>query len=198
MARKKMSKEELENIKPSSLRGMDYAELRKTKRLGELRHDKDIVLSDIIQKLYKELWTTTGMETYLSDYHAISSVFARKLINEAKSMFYDHLRDIKSDIFLDCYNMMLVVAQKGMENEDFKLVLDTTKEIAKLHQLYNDENKKNDNVEQPLFSPPQRMKGIDKEDLYIETYYDNVDDDNDDVDDDNGDDNNDDNNNDDK
>lgn len=183
---RKLTPEELKDIIPKSMRKMDYSKM-KTRKSGELRHDKDIVLSDIIQKLYKDLWTPTGVIAYLSDYHAISETRSRQLMNEAKSMFYEHLRNTKSDIFLDCYNMMMVVAQKGMENEDYKLVLDSTKEIAKLHHLYSDDNSQQEHTEQPLFSPPQKYEGISKEDLYIDTDYENV---NEDVDNDNEDKNN--------
>lgn len=165
----KLTPEELDKLGPKCkpLRKVDYAKMKSIHK-GELRLDKDIVLTDIIQKLYKELWTPFGMINYLKDYHGITTLKSRKLINEAKSMYYSHLKEMKGDIFLDCYNMMMVVAQKAMENEDYKLVLDSTKEIAKLHHLYSEDKKQQDNVEQPLFSPPQRFDGIDKDDLYID------------------------------
>lgn len=189
--RKKLTKEDLQNLQPKTISscGVDYSKMKKAKQ-GQLRHDKDIVLSDIIQKLYKELWTPMGVVTFLCDYHQISKYKSRNLINEAKSMFYHHLKETKSDIFLDCYNMMMVVAQKAMESEDYKLVLDSTKEIAKLHHLYSEERDNNAESEQPLFAPPQKYEGIDKEDLYIDTDYEDIDD-NDDSDSNNNSDNND-------
>lgn len=172
----KLTREELDEIGPKMkpLREIDYSKMRTTK-FGELRLDKEIVLTDIIQKLYKELWTPFGMMNYLCDYHNISQKKSQNLINEAKSMYYHHLKELKGDIFLDCYNMMMVVAQKGMETEDYKLVLDTTKEIAKLHQLYSQESKQNENIEQPLFSPPQRFDKIDGDDLYVDYTEEDID-----------------------
>jgi len=138
-------------------RSMSFERAKTATGEGKLKHDKDVVLTDIIYKIYKELWTTISVIEFIRDYHNVGKAYAKTLVVEARQMFYETLKDIKSDIFLDCYHTMTLVAQKAMENGDYRLVLESTKEIAKLHHLYEENASTQEKVEQPLFAPPQKV-----------------------------------------
>lgn len=115
----------------------------------------------IIEKLYKEAWTLQQVVKWLKKEYDLKQSRAYEVTRLAKEYFGEYLVDKDDDLLTECIEILKANRQKAAKQNNLKEVRESTKEIAKLMQLYV---KKLDisgsiNIEQPLFGP-----NIDKED----------------------------------
>ena len=129
----------------------------KEDRKYNMKIDKQIekVYEDIINKLYKDAYSTQSCANYLMTKYKLNKTRAYNIIRKSKEYFGKFIIDSDDTLLQECIEILKYNREKAAEQNNLKEVRECTKEIGKLMQLYTQSIELNAsiNIEQPLLPP---------------------------------------------
>lgn len=90
----------------------------------------------IIEKLYKEAWTLQQVIKWLKKEYDLKQSRAYEVTRLAKEYFGEYMIEKDDDLLTECIEILKANRQKAAKQNNLKEVRESTKEIAKLMQLY--------------------------------------------------------------
>lgn len=118
-----------------------------------MKIDKEVelIFEEILHRMYKQAWTRQSTMKWLRKRYDLQTARAYELIKHAEIELGSYLQQEDSTILQECIEVLKSAREKAMTKGDLKEVRETTKEIAKLNQLYIQKLELDVNMEQPLF-----------------------------------------------
>ena len=122
--------------------------------------NKEELYKIIIDKLYTNMQASSTVVNWLMETFDYKLAASYRLIQDAKKFFAEHIEKLNTDALGETLEILKKTREHAEQEGNWKIVLEVSKEIAKLNQLYIEKQELNIKTEQPLF-------GFNKKDLDI-------------------------------